>query len=287
MGCFSRLAVPTVLLAGAIGAPFSPAQVSPAQNTSKGVVVGIVGEWKLLDSKSGAPLKDSKPLKFGDHIDGNSCVAGNGDSLVVTMPGIEPVAFTCDKQDAGCPKLVQYRCVRRIAASGKPSTASLLWAAIVAAFDKPDRYRAAVSRGLEPRLLDSVLRREGDLVDFSPALQEMNAGSYRFRLEPVNGGPPTGVIQVRWSKAEDEFAAVPGIHTGLYRLVRLTPEGKIAEPAAWILVVGPDRFHQDVAALHSAQEEMAKWPADVDPQARGAVLRAYLESLAEKAQQHP
>jgi hypothetical protein len=268
----SYLAVPIALTWLAI-TPSSRAQDCP--NAKDPCIVGITGDWTQVSLPRGE--QPTPKIEFGVPIAPGSCVAADSGSLVVMFSG-KPISFACDAKDAYCPQST-YSCVRQITAKG--SWAGPLFAAIHTAFSQPDRYYVAAARGLEPHLADSVIRRQGDLVDFAPPFRDMNPGVYWLRLEPLSGGTSTGTIQFNWPEKREGSAIVPGVKSGLYRLARLTSDGDQAEPGAWVLVDGPDRFFQDDAAFQSARDEIGKWPPDVDPRLPGAVLRAYLQSLSE------
>jgi hypothetical protein len=264
-------------------------------------IVGIVGHWMLID-REGNPIdpQSGKVVKavnkevylpVGHSVDGNACLASNGGgSLVIEDTISQRSIYVACTEDGGCPHRAQYRCVRNVAvASREPEhqqgLLGVFASAVTAAFQHPDRYRLAVSRGLEPHLTDSVLLQEGDVVDFAPAFADMNSGTYRIRLEPLSGGAPTEVIQLEWSdqnKGDQHkgIVSIPGLKPGLYRLLRLTADGEQAEPETWVLVDGSDRFMKDAEAFQEARDEVGKWPADVDPRVPGRVLRAYLESLS-------
>ena len=110
-------------------------------------------------------------------------------------------------------------------------------------------------------------------------------GTYRLRLESLPGSArATAPLQLQWSGSGPAAVSAPGIQPGLYRLVRLAPNGEPAGSDAWVLVTSPDHFAQDSASFQSAVEATKKWPDDVDARAPRAVLRAYLDSLSRRAQ---
>jgi len=257
-----------------------------AQSGSPRQVVGITGKWYWVDQKG------EHSLKFGDKLKPEvSCVVGEGDGLpvlAVTVNGI-PVRLACEGKPE-CEQPIGRNCARLIPLPGSEPQHSLmlsLAAEFLAIFAEPERYVTPVSRGLEPHLEDGVLALEGERLDLAPALKDMNPGKYSVRIEPFAQQEPTSDVPVEWSGKAPASIVVPRIKPGLYRLIRLTDQSEPADPGAWALVDAPDRFSQDSAAFHSAEEQTKTWPDDVDPRVPGAVLRAYLDSLAKNARPKP
>ena len=257
-----------------------------AQSGSPRQVVGITGKWYWVDQKG------DHSIKFGETIDPNiSCVVGEGDGLpvLVVILNRTPVRLACEGKPE-CEQAVGKKCARLIASPGSETQRPLvlsLAAEFLAIFAEPERYVTPVSRGLEPHLVDGVLALEGERLDLAPAFKDMNPGKYSVRIEPFAQQEPTSDVPVEWSGKAPASLVVPRIKPGLYRLIRLTDQSEPADPGAWALVDAPDRFSQDSAAFHSAEEQTETWPEEVDPRVPGAVLRAYLDSLAKNARPKP
>jgi hypothetical protein len=264
------------------------------------MIVGITGTWRQCSGHAGGKCNGKTPsLRFTDRIDAKDfCAEGKDDkdnSLVVLFDG-GVFSYHCDgpHQDHGCPqsdddaadKGNTFTCVRHIVCT-KASFFQDLAAAILPLFAKsPTRYVTPVSRGIEPELSDGVVLLQDNRIDFAPAFQEMDPATYRIRLEPLsNSAQPSAPVQLRWTGSGPALAPVPGVQTGLYRLVRLDPSGESAGPDAWVFVSGPDRFSRDSSAFRSAVEATKKWPDAVDARAPRAVLRAYLDSISRQANQ--
>jgi hypothetical protein len=269
------------VLTCALGAPLLRSYEGPKDGSAgpENCVLGTTGHWVELDS-TGKPLD---AIRLGVSIKSNSCVAGDGGTLVVSMTD-RTTFLTCDRKDKECRPSTEYKCVRFVSASrgDRGVLASVIDAALCSGDEHPTHYRLAVSRGLEPHVADSVIELEGTILDFAPAFVDMSPGRYRVRLENVDGGAPIGPVELEWSESHQGKARIQGIRPGLYRLLRLGPEGDLAEPEAWVLVDGPQDFAKDSAAFQLAKKEIGEWPEGVDPRAPGTVLRAYLESLSRR-----
>lgn len=263
-----------------------------AQQTSKtpytkkrGTVTGITGQWKIIGAEE---------LHFLKPVNEDSCAEGTDGVLVVVFDD-KAYSYACDRpsnvpSDDECEKNKErleqgFRCFRHISPAKVgfiQQTNQSLSAAVNPLFqESPARYITPVSRGLESQTADGVALLQGNRVDVAPVLQEMDLGTYRLRVEPLSGsaGSPASV-QLQWTGSGPAFVPIPGVKPGLYRIVRLTPNGEPEAGDAWILISGPDRFAKDSASFHSAVEATKKWPDDVDARAPRAVLRAYLDSLS-------
>lgn len=148
----------------------------------------------------------------------------------------------------------------------------------------PPRYVTPVARGLEAELADGVAELQGDRVDLAPAFQGVDPGTYRLRLESLSGQGASTPVQLQWSGTGPASIPASGMQPGLYRLVRLTPNGEPTGLDAWLLVRNPERFARDSAAFQSAVEATKNWPDDVDARAPRTLLRAYLDSLSRQVQ---
>jgi hypothetical protein len=234
-------------------------------------------------------------LRFTDSIPANVYVEGTDGSLVALFHNAvsygcdRPDRPDCDKNDKNCPTKDEkdddgrpFTCVLHVICTKKPGFFQNLAAAIGPLFaESPTRYITPVSRGIEAELSDSVLLLRDNHIDFSPALQEMDPATYRVRLQPMsNSAQPSAPLQLQWVASGPALVPVPGVQTGLYRLIRLDPSGEPVGLDAWVLVSGPDRFSTDSSAFQSAVEATKNLPDDVDVRAPRTMLRAYLDSLS-------
>jgi hypothetical protein len=231
-------------------------------------------------------------LRFTDPISANTYVeAKDQDSSLVVLFDSEPLPYHCPKTDEGPGCRLQVTCHEKAGERQRANSLGQrmqnLAAAILPLFaESPTRYVTPVSRGIEPELADAVVLLQDNSIDFAPAFQEMDPATYRVRLEPLSSSTqPSGAVQIQWRGTGPALVPVPGVHTGLCRLVRLDPTSESAGTEAWVLISGPDRFSQDSNAFQVAVEATKKWPDDVDARAPRAVLRAYLDSLSRQAKQ--
>jgi len=265
-----------------LGFSLTVSPLLPEQSDNSGKVVGIIGQWNLLDPKKGE--KPGAELHFGYTIGLNSCVVGDGGTLTVQF-GTTPNVYTCEgKADPPCEQPIGKKCARHIVPQADKSWTVSLAEAFHTMFNDTDRYVTPVSRGLEPHLVDAVLAVRGERVDLAPAFTRVDSGTYKVRIEALSQQKPTSIVQVEWTGKGPASVAVSGIRPGLYRLVLLNAQTEVAGPDAWVLVDAPERFAQDSASFHSAEEETKSWPDEVDPRVPGAVLRAYLDTLAKTVQ---
>jgi hypothetical protein len=70
------------------------------------------------------------------------------------------------------------------------------------------------------------------------------------------------------------------VRAGLYKLALVTEKGEPGDSDCWILAAAPPEYAKQAAAYERAVSESKKLPEEMDASATRALLRAYLESLA-------
>jgi hypothetical protein len=266
---------------------------------ANGLIVGITGEWVLDPDAYVETGTQANPtsLKFLQSINVHpgTCAYGSGGYVAVQFGGkVSP--FVCEhKTDDECKRKTAPKhdgwpsdkpvvCARHIVRPPDPSRWEAFTAAIIPLIlPSPERFVAPVSRGLEAELSDAVVQLRGDSVDFASAFVDLDPGSYTVRLAPLDGSNSIPVsAAVNWNGSGSAPATAAELLPGLYRVVRLDPNGNPSGQDAWVLMCSPERFEKQSAEFSKAVEATKKWPTEVDARAPRAVLRAYLQALSQR-----
>jgi hypothetical protein len=245
--------------------------------------------------KAGDPRR---PVRFGETLAaGATCLFGNeGDSIVLKslLPTDDLLyPFQCQREDldkkntCAPPATARKACAVDLRTlSEKKGILATFMATISEALKRimqsqPDKYMVAASRGAEPELVDAVLPIENGQIDVQPIFREMDPGTYYVELAvpgaPSLSGPPS---RVTFAKGRAARVEAGGLRAGLYKLALVTEKGEPRDSDCWILVAAPPEYAKQAAAYEQAVSESKKLPEEMDARATRALLRAYLESLA-------
>jgi hypothetical protein len=262
------------------------------------LVVSALGDWRQV-----APYQmhaKQKPVSFGQRLDvGSGCLYGAAEGAIVlkyaTASDNTLYAFPCEKppsvQNPDCTAFRGASCTvnlkklgnKKGVISGFVADLSDTLARLLSA--QPERYMVASSRGIEDELNDAVVPLDNGEADLSVVFRGMPAGKYYVEFQAVDArvvrGAPLPVVSAKNQKA---VVAGPALHPGLYKVLLVDQKGEPAGSDAWIVLAAAADYPVKAAAFQKALEESAKLPAEMDPSATRALLRAYLESLSEHAQ---
>jgi len=250
----------------AVGAVSPPLSLAADKNAC-GLVIGLTGEWKMGD----------RTISLGDKI---ARVNLPTSPLPTTPTGTVTVWFVDEK-----PTLYSCEgesCHITTSTCDKPKDSSR---GLVARLfgEEPKRYFTAASRGLDPDLKEAVLSLSGSQVDIAAAMTDLSPGVYWVRFESLHGdGVRTKPAQVQWHAAKPAVVSAIGLRPGVYRLSLLEESGDPMDSDAWILVSKPSEYSTVSMKFHEVVNTVAAWPAETDPTAIRAVLRASLEALADE-----
>lgn len=263
-------------------------QTPVAKVDSRTFVASVIGDWLYV--RNASPKSEPPPLKFGQAVDENDCLYGQTGAVVVQQ-GEQLLSYTCDasQQVKACPILPGNPkpttvCTVRIGTNPVKAgeRASSRWYGAIASLlqQDPDKYMIAASRGLEADLDDAVVPLVGSQLDLSPVFKDMDDGEYWMVLAPVAGGKSSRPLRLRYQRGMPAFVPAAGISPTLYNVISVDQGGSPLGNEAWALIRSPDTYaaaSSDFAQLVAASE---KWPAEMDPSATRAILRAYLDRLA-------
>lgn len=254
-------------------------------------VVGLVGVWQQPSNENPKKLVDLRflqPLEAGE----GTCAYGMNGYVAVQFDD-KVVPFQCTaKSDGNCNVAnalkkdgSPYACARRLTRPPEQSIRAQFWAAFAAAVTPllrrdADRYVAPVSRGLDPELSDGVVASRGNGADFAPAFADLEDGSYAIRLEPLQAGPKALEANISWRAGG---VAMITVAPGLYRVTRLA-SGASSGQDAWVLVSGAAQFEKRSADYKRVLDATRRWPSEADARAPKAILRAYLQAMANEGQ---
>jgi hypothetical protein len=270
------------------------------------VVVSVSGDWTPVCQAVGSDCKavgDSRrPVRFGETLTvGAICLFGTEQGSLVlkyaTKGDDALYPFPCDKanlsQARSCSTSLQQPCSVDLRTVGKTQGRAVAFMATISdAFRRmtqaqPEKYMVAASRGAEAELADAVVPLESGRIDLRAAFRDMDPGTYYVELASVSSsaspqGPP---VRVSYAKGQAVDAPARGARGGLYKLALVTETGGLGDSDCWILVAAPPEYAKQAAAYDQAVSESTKLPAEMDAGATRALLRAYLESLANPRQE--
>jgi hypothetical protein len=149
--------------------------------------------------------------------------------------------------------------------------------------EEHSRYFTAASRGLEGDLKEAVVSLAGSQVDITSTMADLPAAAYRVHFEALSDGARmVAPVQVQWLPGRPALVSAAGLKPGLYRLALLEESGEPTGSESWILFRNPQEYSETSAAFQEVVKTVASWPAEADPSAIRAVLRASLEALAKQ-----
>lgn len=260
-----------------------------ASSQAQKIVLGMEGRW--WDS-------GGHPISFGSQVTGQ-CVYGESGLLqVVDSKSNQVQVFAYDKMPADCPvrgsaKTSSVPATTRGSATElpempadapRPTLTRGLSAYLDLLFRKPQMYVVAAARGLEEEPQESVLLLSDGEVELAPALQTISPGKYLISLEPIDTGKPDRAESGKISWAQGTLAKIRLVRNGpgLYRL-NVAQEGGDSEGAeSWVLVAAPARYQSDAKEFDEVVSMTKSWGDRVDSPGKRALLRACLQSLADR-----
>ncbi len=258
------------------------------------LVVSATGDWRQVAAYQ--LQGKQKPVSFGQRLDvAAGCLYGTAEGAIV-LKYADPsdhklYAFPCEKpssiQSPDCTAFHGASCTVNLKKLGdKKSVISAFVADISDTLARlltaqPERYMVASSRGIEDDLNDAVVPLENGQTDLTAVFHDMPAGNYYVEFQAVEAAQVRGApLPVVLAKNQTVSVSAPSLHPGLYKVLLVDQKGEPAGSDAWIVLAASANYSVKAAAFQKALEESAKLPAEMDPSATRALLRAYLESLS-------
>ena len=272
--CMSLLALLAAPLAAGQAAGTKP---SSSCSSGQAAVVQVLEEdtWETSDGKT---------IRKGQCIAVDASVeTGSTGSLTVFFGGKNPLpkTFSCENA-TGCRVQVSAP-EEQLVDSAARRVAEKLWSTLSKPHlsRTPDRHTETYSRGVEGRLMDSVVRLTGAQLDLAPALRKLATGNYFVSLDSLSASRKSvGPLRVAWNGSAPALVSTPQFAPGLYDLQLLEENGDPAGSEAWIFATPPADYASASADFEAAVDLSATWAASASPSAIRTILRIYLESLA-------
>jgi hypothetical protein len=237
----------------------------------------------------------------GDRLASSAEIAGrNANDLILDCGSAGWIAYTCKKAPCrvqACARSAEGVSIQRVdpdARNGAGAPASL--GAMLASFlrrEPKSPETLGVRAGGNPN--DAVLARNGDEVDFAPALTRVLEGRSCFRMSrlPAGAAGTGATFIVDWDREKNNTgrARVAGLQPGAYTLQKGTPaaQGRCVfdDPAApaWIVLVPQG----DWARIDAQWKSYTPWFRQLEtsgstPDVVATVRRAVLSSLADSVE---
>ena len=244
------------------------------------VVLGIEGDW--WDSMGHV-------LGFASVVNTN-CVFGVKGELQIAESRNKAQTFVPEKMSPQCPCPLPEGvppnavCAKVDLEASQPAKEPSWWSRVVDRLVRsPQLYIVAAARGLEQEPQEAVLPLSGAEVDMASAMRALDAGTYTVSLEPVDStavGKLNG--KLAWSPGKPARLQLPKISPGLYRIVVAVEGGESEGSEAWVLVTPAAHYDANTRDFHQAIEITESWGERVDAKGKRAMLRACLQSLADR-----
>lgn len=247
---------------------------APCLAAAAGFVLALEGDWRVAGSARALAVGDEVPE--GARIEARAPTPFSRIHVVDARSGAIRLVVKCASPGACAQPAVMAGIAE---ASPAPFTA-LLGQAMARLRRDPQRYAPTISRSEAP-VGDAVLRLDAGGVDLAPAFARLPAGRYRIELRPLQearaASAPAGLEWVPGGGAR-----VGGTGAGMHELAVEAEDGGVGGRAwrAWVLVASAESIERLEPRWQEALALAAAWGAAVEPAARGAFLRAALETLA-------
>lgn len=246
-----------------------------------GYVFKITGEWQRQP--------DDSPLKQGERVYAGETITPSREVLAQHPPDAEIIIHLAngerEERSAKIPgslnALIHLEPLRT-----PDSRFDRVMKAVQSLFVKqPERYIPTMTRGQGSESLpETVLALQNGTADLTPLFGSAPEGRYLVRLRALTASatsptPGTNKATVDWHPGAKSGATAAVAVPGLYRVSIIDPEeGPFGE--TWVLFCWPENFRSAENAFRAALELTKRWGPDASDEERHAVLRAYLEHLA-------
>jgi hypothetical protein len=236
-----------------------------------GVIIGLTGRWMFL----------TRELTLGERVPAGQPqpTPPTDGTLTVWFQSHRPI-FLCQGKSCGNTKSTDTSNPPEWPKSCPPPQKDSFWTSLFS--EAPSRYFTAASRGLEGDLKEVVVPLTRPEVDLAPAMTDLSAGVYWVRFEALGGDVfRTAPTQLEWP-SKQALVSAAGLKPGLYRLVLVDESGEPTGAESWILLCDTQDCSRTSAMFQDIVHTVSTWPANTDPAAIRAVLRASLDALAKQ-----
>jgi hypothetical protein len=247
-----------------VSAGFLSGQSNPA-----GYVLAVQGEWKWAS-------KGNPKVSAGDPVVENSTARATGAQAKLTIAMLDGTVKSFD-----CPPL--NPCAAAIGPFRKPpdSLSARLSAVGKTFFAQREAMPIyAMSRGANAGEFQHavvVLRDQG--TDLTPAIKQLDPGSYTVRFRSIQGAAATYSSAFTWDPPGSTSTIIRNLKPGVYELVVSSNDGRRIGSTP-IILAAPDRAGAQQMALDEGRRIVQGWPRETDPAAIHNFLSALLLEIA-------
>lgn len=246
--------------------------------TDAGYVLEIEGKW-YVDRKPPEYLAMGQRLMAGDVIK----IVGpkENDRLVITGTSGEIIVKRYCARET---------CLRRLVVPPPPSDSGIFDAMLKTAMrlitGRPERYSVHGVRGVSNDLEEAVSLFDKGSLDLSSVFRNMPKGVYYLKLRDLQSEATTTVVgpqRFDWDPQQGSPLSITDLRSGIYEVRLLLRKGTRYEPtlSVWTLISSKSEFDRLSDSFHQAVRLTRKWQTTTTDETRRAVLRAYLDGLAE------
>jgi hypothetical protein len=285
----ARYAPLALIVASCGGFTLALGQAQVASIDNRIFIASVTGEWVHVSSSD--PTHATRPASFGQPVNDTDCLYGKTGAVVVQEKG-QLLPYSCDvpHRENACSTLHNdpaMLCSVRIGTKPAKATEGTFARWFNSIENRlqadPNKYMTAASRGLEAELDEAVVPLTGTQLDLGAVFKDMDDGDYSVVLAPVSRGGPAGrPLHLRYKRGASALVSAAGIVPALYNVILTDQSGAPLGNEAWALARSPSNYaaaSSDFAQLVAASQ---KWPEEMDSSATRAILRAYLDQLADQ-----
>gem|GEM_PF-1504213 len=244
-----------------------------------GYVYEMTGDW----------LQNGSPLKQGEGVFAGAKIAISPDSLAQHPNDAEIIIHLAngrhEERSAKNPGSLSVPIQLEPLGTREPPFDRVIKAVQSLFVKQPERYIPTMTRGQRSQpLQETVVALQNGAVELTPLFESIPGARYVVRLRPLSASatspsPSASKTTIDWNPGARSAALVPVAGPGLYRVSIIHPdEGPVGE--TWLLVCKPESFQAADNAFKSALELTRQWGPSASAEEKHAVLRAYLEHLA-------
>jgi hypothetical protein len=151
---------------------------------------------------------------------------------------------------------------------------------------RPERYSVHGVRGVSNDLEEAVSLFDKGSLDLSSVFRNMPKGVYYLKLRDLQAEGTTTVVgpqRFDWDPQQASPLSITDLRSGVYEVRLLLRKGTRYEPtlSVWTLISSKSEFDRLSDSFRQAVRLTRKWQTTTTDETRRAVLRAYLEGLAE------
>jgi hypothetical protein len=257
---------------------FDTAAYSLQSKADAGYVLEIEGRWYV----------DRTPREY--LAMGQRVVAGDAIKIVGPKENDHIVIVGTSEEIIAKRYCARENCLRRLDVPSPPSDSGVLDAILKTAMrlirGRPERYSIHGVRGERNDLEEAMSPFDKNSLDLSSVFRKMPKGIYYLKLRDLGSEEIEEVVTPQrfdWNPQQPSALFITDLRSGVYEVRLMLRKGNRYEPSlsVWTLISSKGDFDRLSDSFRQAVRLTRKWETTTTEETRRAVLRAYLDELAE------